>query len=161
MDDVEQSKLGNKFLRVIRDWLNYIIPEETRNCIRSKIGIIVDRNENKTITIKQYNSQGQIVEVTKRAYITGTYNVIVTENLQEYYRIANQYGIDLTKPISTRRQSSGYAEFLEAIEHISIDNLYVIKTENPNYAIDDYVVIGYLDNKLTNAFILCKNKNNG
>ena len=35
-------------------------------------------------------------------------------------------------------------------------NLFNIKNET--YNVNDYVIVGYLDNKLTNAFILCKNK---
>ena len=47
-------------------------------------------------------------------------------------------------------------EFNNEVAKLSIDNLFNIKNET--YAVNDYVIIGYLDNKLTNAFILCKNK---
>ena len=48
------------------------------------------------------------------------------------------------------------AIFNSEVAKISIDNLFNIKNET--YNVNDYVIVGYLDNKLTNAFILCKNK---
>ena len=48
------------------------------------------------------------------------------------------------------------AIFNSEVAKISIDNLFNIKNET--YNVNDYVIVGYLDNKITNAFILCKNK---
>ena len=38
---------------------------------------------------------------------------------------------------------------------LTLNNLFVIKADT--YSLNDYVVIGYVDNKLTNSFIICKN----
>ena len=49
--------------------------------------------------------------------------------------------------------------YKEKVAGLTLDNLFVIKTDT--YSINDYVVIGYVDNKLTNSFILCKNTKKG
>ena len=122
MNDMEQNFLAGKMLRLLRSWIDAVIPEETKNCIRSKVAIIVSVNPN------------------------SSYNVILTEDYGDYF--------DLIE-----KRDSGeitIEEFKEKLNNITIDNLFTVKNET--YNIDDYVIIGYLDNKLTNAFILCKNR---
>ena len=122
MNDMEQTSLAGKLLRILRTWLEAIIPEETKDCIRSKVAVIVAKNSD------------------------NTYNVILSEDLGDY--------LDLIQKKDNKEITD--AIFNSEVAKISIDNLFNIKNET--YNVNDYVIVGYLDNKLTNAFILCKNK---
>lgn len=122
MNDMEQTSLAGKLLRILRTWIEAIIPEETKDCIRSKVAVIVAKNSD------------------------NTYNVILSEDLGDY--------LDLIQKKDNKEITD--AIFNSEVAKISIDNLFNIKNET--YNVNDYVIVGYLDNKLTNAFILCKNK---
>ena len=122
MNDVEQTSLAGRWLRILRTWIEAIIPEETKDCIRSKVAVVVAKNSD------------------------NTYNVILSEDLGDY--------LDLIQKKDNKEITD--AIFNSEVAKISIDNLFNIKNET--YNVNDYVIVGYLDNKLTNAFILCKNK---
>lgn len=122
MNDMEQTSLAGRLLRILRTWIEAIIPEETKDCIRSKVAVIVAKNSD------------------------NTYNVILSEDLGDY--------LDLIQKKDNKEITD--AIFNSEVAKISIDNLFNIKNET--YNVNDYVIVGYLDNKLTNAFILCKNK---
>ena len=122
MNDMEQTSLAGRLLRILRTWIEAIIPEETKDCIRSKVAVIVAKNSD------------------------NTYNVILSEDLGDY--------LDLIQKKDNKEITD--AIFNNEVAKISIDNLFNIKNET--YNVNDYVIVGYLDNKLTNAFILCKNK---
>lgn len=122
MNDMEQTSLAGRLLRILRTWIEAIIPEETKDCIRSKVAVVVAKNSD------------------------NTYNVILSEDLGDY--------LDLIQKKDNKEITD--AIFNSEVAKISIDNLFNIKNET--YNINDYVIVGYLDNKLTNAFILCKNK---
>ena len=122
MNDMEQTSLAGRLLRILRTWIEAIIPEETKDCIRSKVAVNVAKNSD------------------------NTYNVILSEDLGDY--------LDLIQKKDNKEITD--AIFNSEVAKISIDNLFNIKNET--YNINDYVIVGYLDNKLTNAFILCKNK---
>lgn len=122
MNDMEQTSLAGRLLRILRTWIEAIIPEETKDCIRSKVAVVVAKNSD------------------------NTYNVILSEDLGDY--------LDLIQKKDNKEITD--AIFNSEVAKISIDNLFSIKNET--YNVDDYVIVGYLDNKLTNAFILCKNK---
>ena len=122
MNDMEQTSLAGRLLRILRTWIEAIIPEETKDCIRSKVAVIVAKNSD------------------------NTYNVILSEDLGDY--------LDLIQKKDNKEITD--AIFNSEVAKISIDNLFSIKNET--YNVNDYVIVGYLDNKLTNAFILCKNK---
>ena len=49
--------------------------------------------------------------------------------------------------------------YKEKVSRLTLNSLSVIKADT--YSMDDYVVVGYVDNKLTNSFILCKNTKKG
>ena len=51
MNNLEQNSLANKLLSLLRDWINNIIPQETRDCIRSKVAVIVKKNDDNTYNI--------------------------------------------------------------------------------------------------------------
>ena len=122
MNDMEQTSLAGRLLRILRTWIEAIIPEETKDCIRSKVAVVVAKNSD------------------------NTYNVILSEDLGDY--------LDLIQKKDNKEITD--AIFNSEVAKISIDNLFSIKNET--YNVNDYVIVGYLDNKLTNAFILCKNK---
>ena len=122
MNDMEQTSLAGRLLRILRTWIEAIIPEETKDCIRSKVAVVVAKNSD------------------------NTYNVILSEDLGDY--------LDLIQKKDNKEITD--AIFNSEVAKISIDNLFNIKNEA--YNVNDYVIVGYLDNKLTNAFILCKNK---
>ena len=122
MNDMEQTSLAGRLLRILRTWIEAIIPEKTKDCIRSKVAVVVAKNSD------------------------NTYNVILSEDLGDY--------LDLIQKKDNKEITD--AIFNSEVAKISIDNLFSIKNET--YNVDDYVIVGYLDNKLTNAFILCKNK---
>ena len=122
MNDMEQTSLAGRLLRILRTWIEAIIPEETKDCIRSKVAVVVAKNSD------------------------NTYNVILSEDLGDY--------LDLVQKKDNKEITD--AIFNSEVAKISIDNLFNIKNEA--YNVNDYVIVGYLDNKLTNAFILCKNK---
>lgn len=122
MDEIKQNNLANKLLRILKLWLDELIPEATKNCIRSKVAIVIKNNPD------------------------STYNVILSEDYGDY--------LDLVEKKNNGEITE--VDFNKEIALITIDNLFAVKTEtyNPN----DFVIIGFLDNKLTNAFILCKNR---
>ena len=122
MNDMEQTSLAGRLLRILRTWIEAIIPEETKDCIRSKVAVVVAKNSD------------------------NTYNVILSEDLGDY--------LDLIQKKDNKEITD--AIFNSEVAKISIDNLFNIKNET--YNVNDYVIVGYLDNKLTNAFILCKNR---
>ena len=122
MNDMEQTSLAGRLLRILRTWIEAIIPEETKDCIRSKVAVVVAKNQDET------------------------YNVILSEDLGDY--------LDLIQKKDNKEITD--AIFNSEVAKISIDNLFNIKNET--YNVNDYVIVGYLDNKLTNAFILCKNR---
>ena len=122
MNDMEQTSLAGRLLRILRTWIEAIIPEETKDCIRSKVAVVVAKN------------------------LDNTYNVILSEDLGDY--------LDLVQKKDDKEITD--AIFNSEVAKISIDNLFSIKNET--YNVNYYIIVGYLDNKLTNAFILCKNK---
>ena len=122
MNDMEQNNLAGRLLKILRIWIDSIIPEQTKDCIRSKVAVVVKKNAD------------------------NTYNVILSEDLGEY--------LDLVQKKDNKEITDSV--FNTEVAKISIDNLFNIKNET--YIVNDYVIVGYLDNKLTNAFILCKNR---
>ena len=122
MNDMEQNNLAGRLLRILRIWIDSIIPEQTKDCIRTKVAIVVKKNSD------------------------NTYNVILSDDLGEY--------LDLVQKKDNKEITDSV--FNTEVAKISIDNLFNIKNET--YIVNDYVIVGYLDNKLTNAFILCKNR---
>ena len=122
MNDMEKNNLAGRLLKILRIWIDSIIPEQTKDCIRTKVAIVVKKNSD------------------------NTYNVILSEDLGEY--------LDLVQKKDNKEITDSV--FNTEVAKISIDNLFNIKNET--YIVNDYVIVGYLDNKLTNAFILCKNR---
>lgn len=132
MNDMEFNNLAIRLLRMLKNWIDTIIPEETKDCIRSKVAIVVAVNSG------------------------NTYNVILSEELGDYLELVRRRDMKEGDADYDASKKLTAAQFKQELDKISIDNLFSIKNEQ--FAINDYVIVGYLDNKLTNAFILCKNK---
>ena len=132
MNDLEQNFLAGKILRILREWIHNIIPDETKNCIRSKTGIIV------------------------KSYSDGYYDVVLPEDYDTYQ--------SLTKNMTKANLSQ---EDVKEIEESREDLVLHIKdivgvSIRGTFDNNTIVTIGYVDNKLTTAFILCDNgKYNG
>ena len=135
MNRNEQNSLSIRFLKMIRSWINDIIPEQTRECIRSKAAMVVKLNGDET------------------------YNIILSGDLGLYNDLVHRRDMKPTDPDYDENLKLTPEDFNGEVAKFSIDNLFTIKNET--YNLEDYVIVGYLDNKLTNAFILCKNRKKG
>lgn len=124
-EQINMNNLAIKFLNSIKDWIDKIITERTKECMRSKIAIIIKDNKD------------------------NSYNVILSGDYGKYLLLQEQLEskeIDETK-------------FNKEVSMLTLDNLIAVKTDT--YSEGDYVLIGYVDNKLTNAFILYKSIKRG
>lgn len=124
MNDLEQNFLAGKLLRILRDWIHNIIPEETKNCIRSKNAVI-------TGTRPRFHS----------------YEVMSIEDYDRYQKLKEQYD---NKEISFDELNKEYEDLIFLAHPLYGDTVY--------HNIGDAVIIGYIDNKISNAFIICKNE---
>ena len=70
MNDMEQTSLAGRLLRILRAWIEAIIPEETKDCIRSKVAVVVAKNSD------------------------NTYNVILSEDLGDYLDLIQKKDIE-------------------------------------------------------------------
>ena len=159
MNDMEQTSLAGRLLRILRTWIEAIIPEETKDCIRSKVAVVVAKNQDETYNVAltedvdNYDIQFQLLkysgdELTKQVkqYLNIKYQDIYPDETEREKKIEEMLPEEVKK----------YNKFLSDASNFSIDNLFTIKNET--YDLGTFVIVGYLDNKLTNAFILCKNK---
>lgn len=126
MAEVKMNGLAKKFLQSMQDWIDKRIPEKTKDCLRTKIAIII--KEDKT---------NQVYDVI----LAGDYGTYL--NLKDLYELGELSQTDFDKEVSM----------------LTLDNLIAIKADT--YQVGNYVVIGIVDNKLTNAFILCKSIKKG
>lgn len=128
MKDIQMDGLAKKFLKSMRDWIDKRIPEKTRDCLRTKIAVIVNK-----------------------ATVSGTtlYDVV----------LAGDYGLYLDLKTSLNSGSIDQTTFNREVDLLTLDNLDAVKTDT--YNVGDYVVVGIIDNKLTNAFILFKSIKKG
>lgn len=90
---------------------------------------------------------------TKIAIITkvkdDTYDVILAGDYGTYLNLQDLYS---NGEITTD-------DFNREVEMLTLEDLVVIKSDT--YVVGDYVIIGIVDNKLTNAFILYKSIKKG
>ena len=129
MNDIEQNFLAGKLIRILRDWINKIIPEETKNCLRSKVGIIVKVEDEKDY-----------------------YKVVFPEDYQKYFDLGND-AVDVNLTKEERKEAEEERENIT----LRIKDFMGIDVRGKNLEKNDIVTIIYTDNKLTNAFILCAN----
>lgn len=124
-EQVNMNNLAIKFLNSISDWIDKRIIDKTKECLRTKIAIIIKDNKDKT------------------------YNVILSGDYGKYLSLKD----DLDNNVIDNNK------FDKEVNMLTLDNLITIKTDT--YSEGDYVLIGYVDNKLTNSFILYKNVKKG
>lgn len=124
-EQVNMNNLVIKFLNSISDWIDKRIIDKTKECLRTKIAIIIKDNKDKT------------------------YNVILSGDYGKYLSLKD----DLDNNVIDNNK------FDKEVNMLTLDNLITIKTDT--YSEGDYVLIGYVDNKLTNSFILYKNVKKG
>lgn len=127
MAEVKMNGLAKKFLKAMQDWIDKRIPEKTRDCLRTKIAIVIKADE----TNKVYD-----------VILAGDYGTYL--NLKDMYEAGELSQTDYEKEVSM----------------LTLDDLVTIKSD-VKYDVGNYVVIGIVDNKLTNAFILCKSIKKG
>ncbi len=73
MNEIEQNGLANRLLNLLRAWIDVIIPEETKNCIRSKAAIVIKKNSNDSYDVilsEDYNEYLELVDKRDRGEIT-------------------------------------------------------------------------------------------
>lgn len=158
--NTEMNNLAIKFLNSIKSWIDRRIPEETKECLRTKIAIITQVNSDNTYDVILAGDYGTYIDFGKEKEICEEYLQLKekeeTLSEEEKNKLA-----ELLNIIQTQYNGEIMTEELykQKVSMLTLDNLIVIKTDV--YSINDYVVIGYVDNKLTNSFILCKNTKKG
>lgn len=145
MQNNEMNNLALKFLNSIRGWVEARIDNRTQGCLRTKIAMIVRKNNNTydVILSSDYNN----------FYNDVIYNESTGEVVSEAKDIINEY-----KNGTITEADYNTAIFKHSTKY-ALENLITIRSDT--YNINDYVTIGYADNKLTNSFIICKNQKEG
>lgn len=158
--NAEMNNLAIKFLNSIRSWVDKRIPERTKECLRTKIAIITKVNSDNTYDVILAGDYGTYLDLGEEKKIYDEYSELKNEeqslNEEEKKRLA-----ELSTIIQTQYNGELMTEDLykEKVSRLTLNSLSVIKADT--YSMDDYVVVGYVDNKLTNSFILCKNTKKG
>lgn len=158
--NAEMNNLAIKFLNSIRSWVDKRIPERTKECLRTKIAIITKVNSDNTYDVILAGDYGTYLDLGKEKKIYDEYSELKNKeqslNEEEKKRLA-----ELSTIIQTQYNGELMTEDLyrEKVSRLTLNSLSVIKADT--YSMDDYVVVGYVDNKLTNSFILCKNTKKG
>lgn len=158
--NAEMNNLAIKFLNSIRSWVDKRIPERTKECLRTKIAIITKVNSDNTYDVILAGDYGTYLDLGEEKKIYDEYSELKNKeqslNEEEKKRLA-----ELSTIIQTQYNGELMTEGLykEKVSRLTLNSLSVIKVDT--YSMDDYVVVGYVDNKLTNSFILCKNTKKG
>lgn len=156
----EMNNLAIKFLNSIKSWIDKRIPERTKECLRTKIAIITKVNGDNTYDVILAGDYGTYTELGKEKDICDEYSQL-KEREDSLSEEEKKRLIELSNIIQTQYNGELMTEELysQKISMLTLDNLIVIKSDK--YSVNDYVVIGYVDNKLTNSFIICKNNKKG
>lgn len=158
--NAEMNNLAIKFLNSIRSWVDKRIPERTKECLRTKIAIITKVNSDNTYDVILAGDYGTYLDLGEEKKIYDEYSELKNKeqslNEEEKKKLA-----ELSTIIQTQYNGELMTEDLykEKVSRLTLNSLSVIKADT--YSMDDYVVVGYVDNKLTNSFILCKNTKKG
>ena len=158
--NAEMNNLAIKFLNSIRSWVDKRISERTKECLRTKIAIITKVNSDNTYDVILAGDYGTYLDLGEEKKIYDEYSELKNKeqslNEEEKKRLA-----ELSTIIQTQYNGELMTEDLykEKVSRLTLNSLSVIKADT--YSMDDYVVVGYVDNKLTNSFILCKNTKKG
>ena len=154
------NNLTLRFLDSVRNWIERLIPEKTRECLRTKIAIIKDVNSDGTFNVILAGDYGTYLDLIEQKNVCDEYNNLKQResSLSEAERKRLN---ELKKIIDTLYNGEILTQdsYNKKVSMLVIENLVPIKSDT--YSVSDYVVIGYVDNKLTNSFIIYKNVKKG
>lgn len=158
--NAEMNNLAIKFLNSIRSWVDKRISERTKECLRTKIAIITKINSDNTYDIILAGDYGTYLDLGEEKKIYDEYSELKNRE-QSLTEEEKKRLVELSTIIQTQYNGELMTEDLyeEKVSRLTLNNLFVIKADT--YSLNDYVVIGYVDNKLTNSFIICKNAKKG
>lgn len=153
MGKIKMDGLAKKFLKSMQDWVDKRIPEKTRDCLRTKIAIVTKVNSG-TYNVILAGDWGTYLDlIDERAnyaeYETLSAKASLTTAEQQRLKEITKILKDVYK---NRRMTQ--TDYNNEVMKLTLEDLTTIKTDT--YSVNDYVVIGIVDNKLTNAFILYK-----
>lgn len=158
--NAKMNNLAIKFLESIKSWIDKRIQEKTKESLRTKIAIIIQDNLDSTYNVILAGDYGTYIDLGEKKVICEEYLQLKEreENLSEE---EEKKLVELFNIIQTQYNGEIITEeiYLQKVSALTLDNLFVIKTDE--YSVNDYVVIGYVDDKLTNSFIICKNERRG
>lgn len=69
------ENLVQQFFESMRVWVNKILPQETKNCLRTTLGKIVGTEDNKTVTIRLVGSPENGSDDLHNIKISGEYRI--------------------------------------------------------------------------------------
>ena len=155
-NNANMNNLAIKFLNSIKSWIDKRIPERTKECLRTKIAIITKINSDNTYDIILAGDYGTYLDLGEEKKIKEEYFEL-KEREQSLTEEEKKRLSELSTIIQTKYNGELLTEDLyeKRVSMLTLNNLFVIKADT--YSLNDYVVIGYVDNKLTNSFIICKN----
>lgn len=158
--NAKMNNLAIKFLESIKSWIDKRIQEKTRESLRTKIAIIIQDNLDSTYNVILAGDYGTYIDLGEKKVICEEY-LQLKEREESLSKEEEKKLVELFNIIQTQYNGEIITEeiYLQKVSALTLDNLFVIKTDE--YSVNDYVVIGYVDDKLTNSFIICKNERRG
>ena len=158
--NAKMNNLAIKFLESIKSWIDKRIQEKTKESLRTKIAIIVQDNLDSTYNVILAGDYGTYIDLGEKKAICKEY-LQLKEREESLSEEEEKRLVELFNIIQTQYNGEIITEeiYLQKVSALTLDNLFVIKTDE--YSVNDYVVIGYVDDKLTNSFIICKNEKRG
>lgn len=158
--NAKMNNLAIKFLESIKSWIDKRIQEKTKESLRTKIAIIVQDNLDSTYNVILAGDYGTYIDLGEKKVICEEY-LQLKEREESLSEEEEKRLVELFNIIQTQYNGEIITEeiYLQKASALTLDNLFVIKTDE--YSVNDYVVIGYVDDKLTNSFIICKNERRG
>lgn len=155
-NNANMNNLAIKFLNSIKSWIDKRIPERTKECLRTKIAIITKINPDNTYDVILAGDYGTYLDLGEEKKICDEYFEL-KDREQSLTEEEKKRLSELSTIIQTKYNGELLTEDLyeKRVSMLTLNNLFVIKADT--YSLNDYVVIGYVDNKLTNSFIICKN----
>lgn len=158
--NAKMNNLAIKFLESIKSWIDKRIQEKTKESLRTKIAIIVQDNLDSTYNVILAGDYGTYIDLGEKKVICKEY-LQLKEREESLSEEEEKRLVELFNIIQTQYNGEIITEeiYLQKASALTLDNLFVIKTDE--YSVNDYVVIGYVDDKLTNSFIICKNERRG
>lgn len=158
--NAKMNNLAIKFLESIKSWIDKRIQEKTKESLRTKIAIIIQDNLDSTYNVILAGDYGTYIDLGEKKVICEEY-LQLKEREESLSEEEKKRLVELFNIIQTQYNGEIITEeiYLQKVSALTLDNLFVIKTDE--YSVNDYVVIGYVDDKLTNSFIICKNERRG